>query len=536
MKDLLEQKFKLEARRLLTMLDRNPFGQTVGLFDRCFWHFKTTDFPSAVLQMGMAILAKLYILDESFRNPTTLNWIQKSIGATVKLQHSDGTFDEWYPNERGWAGPTGYLLNAFCDTYLAVGAQLDDHSQKSLLALISKSALALTEGSEGHVLTNHLAIVWLALVQAKSILKRSDFDLTIQSVKQQILANFNEEEGWSLEYDGADPGYQTGTLSFLSKGFAFERDPDLMRCAEKSLHFISHFAYPDGSFGGAVGSRHTVNTFFAGFVAWRSHPIGRALCDHLEFALKSNQVTMPSDLDDHYYVYRLYELLDAYSFLLKVEPHQQPAQLPSEFSHKKTFSRAGLHTRREGDIYSVISVARGGVVMAWNCRTRQKMIQDNGFVVSVGRRDYASLWQGDYQSKVDDAFIQVSGPLYPVTPKQFSPLRQVVFRLVVLIFGNHVKTANWLKDTIKAFLIMNRPARAKSFSRAIEFSPSGITVKTQVSLDKKPNRIVMGGEFWTRYVPQSRSYSNLDNWKGCETKTLRTYDRQFSHIEYYGVN
>lgn len=536
MKDLLEQKIKLEARRLLTMLDRNPFGRTAGLFDRCFWHFKTTDFPSAILQMGMAILAKLYIFDEGFRNPTTLNWIQKSISATAKLQHSDGTFDEWYPNERGWAGPTGYLLNAFCDTYLAVGVQLDEQSQKALLDLISKSALALTQGWEGHVLTNHLAIVWLALVQAKSILKSSDFDLAIQSVKQQILANFNEDEGWSLEYDGADPGYQTGTLSFLSKGFVFDRDPDLMRCAEKSLHFISYFAYPDGSFGGAVGSRHTVNTFLAGLTAWRSHPIGRALCDHLESALKSNRVTMPSDLDDHYYVYRLYELLDAYGFILKIEPHQQSAQLPCEVSHKKTFFKAGLHTRREGDIYTVVSVARGGVVMAWNCRLHQKIIQDNGFVVSVGRRDFSSLWQGDYQSKIEDAFIEISGPLYPVTPKQFTPLRQVLFRFVVLIFANNVRMANWLKDRIRAFLIMNRPSRDKSFSRVIEFSPSGITVKTQVSIDKKPCRVVIGGEFWTRYVPQSRNYITLDSWKGCESKAFITYDRQFSHIEHYGAN
>ena len=46
--------------RLLSLLDKNPVSSTFGCFDREFWHYATTDCPSARKQEAVLTLALLY--------------------------------------------------------------------------------------------------------------------------------------------------------------------------------------------------------------------------------------------------------------------------------------------------------------------------------------------------------------------------------------------------------------------------------------------------------------------------------------------
>lgn len=533
MKDALQSLIRIESRRLLTLLDRNSLGSTQGLFDRNYWHFKTADFPSSAKQMGMAALAKLYKYDPSFAQPMVLRWIEKSILATAAIQHRDGTFDEWYPNERGWAGPTGYILNACCDTYLIVGHQLSSKYQQVLLQTIDRAAGALVRGGEGHVLTNHTAMAWLALIQARHILETPKFNGAIERFKAEIIGSFHHDEGWSLEYDGADPGYQTGTLSFLSKGLRLHADPELHAVARASLPFISHFAYPDGTFGGAVGSRHTVNVFFAGLVAFSTEPIGKALCDHLASGLAKGRIVLPSDLDDHYYIYRLNELLDAFIVSLDATPSATSAPLPFHCEHECFFKKAGIITRRAAGIYSVVSLSRGGALQAWNCDTGKKIAHDNGVILISGGRDYSSLWQGAFEFRFENGIATVKGPLYRVTQKTFGPVTGALFRIVSRFFAFHMTSARWLKDFIRRVLIMNPRNDAFGFSRKIVFKDDSLQVDTQIVSPHEPDQVLIGGEFWTRYVPQSRHFTILDTDETARPTTLPSPERIVSYSATY---
>ena len=47
-------------KRNLTWLDRDPDSPTYGSFDRNFWHYKTSDFNSDILQQGIYTLIALY--------------------------------------------------------------------------------------------------------------------------------------------------------------------------------------------------------------------------------------------------------------------------------------------------------------------------------------------------------------------------------------------------------------------------------------------------------------------------------------------
>jgi len=72
------------------------------------------------------------------------------------------------------------------------------------------------------------------------------------------------EEGWFLEYEGADPGYQTLDMHYQALFFK-ETDCDRIVLAhvEKSLEFLAYFLHPDGSIGGEYGSRSCPHFFRA---------------------------------------------------------------------------------------------------------------------------------------------------------------------------------------------------------------------------------------------------------------------------------
>ena len=47
-RDALAAAALAEIPKLLTLLDRTPTSATYGCFDRGYWHYRTSDFPSGM--------------------------------------------------------------------------------------------------------------------------------------------------------------------------------------------------------------------------------------------------------------------------------------------------------------------------------------------------------------------------------------------------------------------------------------------------------------------------------------------------------
>jgi hypothetical protein len=109
-KDLYFQPALDSAGRLLSQLDRDPFSPTFGNWDRAHWHQRLSDFTSSARQQGVLSLALLHEIQHRdnpfFQHQVLRAWTEASLEYTLRIQHRDGSWDEWYPNERGWAGPT----------------------------------------------------------------------------------------------------------------------------------------------------------------------------------------------------------------------------------------------------------------------------------------------------------------------------------------------------------------------------------------------------------------------------------------------
>ena len=255
--------------RLLSLQDRNPLSPTYGCFKRTYWLDKTVDFPDALPQFGVLSLALVYTQDmpgNFYKNqPKMLEWILAGMRFWTKIQHNDGSFDEFYPNERGWTGPTGFLLYAMLKSYMLLDerGEFPEDFKEEFFKTCGKAADYIIKYDEHGVLANHHAMGVLPVYYAYHVMGDQRF-LDGYEKKLEEFLTFHTKEGWSLEYDGADIGYLSATVSFLGKVYKLNKDERLLKVMKESTEFLSHFVYPNGFYAGSMGSRNTLHFYSHG--------------------------------------------------------------------------------------------------------------------------------------------------------------------------------------------------------------------------------------------------------------------------------
>ena len=208
------------APRVLSSLDRNFLSNTAGCADWRWWHDKVIDIPSGHDQEMIYFLALLYVTEYSknpyYKNETILGYIRSGIKFWSNMTGKKGYLDEFYPNERGWAGPTGFLLYTMIDSYRMLKEEIPNKLQEKFLRTCHQAARYLVKYDELGVLANHHAMAILAIRKAYEALNEKDL-LDGFKRKWAEFLKYHYQEGWSLEYDGVDPGYLSATVSFFRK-------------------------------------------------------------------------------------------------------------------------------------------------------------------------------------------------------------------------------------------------------------------------------------------------------------------------------
>ena len=501
--------------RILSLQDRNPFSKTYGCFHRNFWFHRTSDFPSAINQMGVHSLALIWSqpFDNNpyYQNPQILEWCLAGIRFWIKCQHKDGSFDEWYPNERGWAGPTGYLVHAMADTYFILKDAFPEELRPDFINAIRRAGHYLIAYDEEFVLANHHAIALLPIYEAYLIVQEE----ALLKGFHRKFAEFEKycySEGWSLEYDGVDIGYLSGTISFLSRLYKHWPDKRIAAIVEKAVGFTSYHLYPHGYFGGAMGSRETAHFYHFGYEFWASQlPLAAKMArTGLEF-LEEGKLVSPGTQEDHYVLYRISEYLEAY---LAWKPKRDglpllPWEGPDDF--EKFFSQAGIYVRKKGNTYLVVNLNKGGVVKAFDIPTRRLVCNDAGWMAQLANGKAVTSRWNDPQHKVnasDSKDLHVSGAGQYMVSKIFSPQTMILFRIFMLLFGWNAPLAYHIKALIRRILMVGARRAPMAFERSISWQDNSLTVIDKISLegDTQVRKIYMGDELPVRYVPQSRYF------------------------------
>lgn len=502
--------------RLLGNQDRNPLSPTFGCFHRDFWLYKTSDFADAVRQFAMHAIALVYTHPFEgniyFGHPKVRDWAIAGLDFWTKIQHRDGSFDEFYPYERGWVGPTAFTTYTAVETYSLLEAEMEADVSRRVRDTIRRAALFIAEGeSEEDHLANHHAMACLAVWKAFELLRDPALLKGFDDLWKGFRRYHHGQEGWSREYDGIDPGYLSATVSFLAKVNRTKNDPEISEVLSRSVEMCSYFAYPNGYFGGTLGSRNTLHFYPHGFeLLAPTSPTAAAVAEWMLTSVEQGKLVPPGIMSDRYVVYRVPEYLLA--FLDAADRSSNLAPLPWQ---RESFSEyrpdAGIHVVNRGGYYAVCNLVKGGVVKIFDKATGSLVLNDGGVLGKLGDgRVVTSQWiDPGYQREAETDRWTVSGALHFVPSKKtFTPLKMLLFRAFLVTLGWIPAVAHWLKGQIRKALILGADRAPAEFRRECEFGADEILIRDAISCRSGVDLVSLriGDEFVVRHVPQSQYF------------------------------
>ena len=447
--------------RLLTLLDRNEFSKTYGSFQRAFWLDKSDDFVNALPQYGVISLSLVYNHKMPgniyYKNSKIKQWTIAGMLYWAKVQHKDGSFDEFYPNERGWAGPTGFLLFAMVEAYRVFKDSMTKKEKSIFLKACKKAAIFLGKYDESGVLANHNAMALLGIYEAYTILNDQKI-LRLFKKQMKVFYALVSQEGWSLEYDGPDIGYLSATVSFLARIYKLGyRDNKILSVIEKSIIFSSYFVYPNNYYGGSLGTRQTLHFYPHGYELFtEKFPLAGKIADQMLMGLCEGKLVPPEIQADRYFLYRIPEFLLSYiDYKPKIKSRLE--KLPyqrKDFSYY--FKHAGIYVKKEKDLYFLCNLKKGGIIKVFDLKQNKLIFNDDGVVGKLTSGDVlTSQWvDPTYQISINKDSISVKGRLNYLPQKVFTPFKGLIFRSVILAFGWNTFLAYHLKGIIRKLIII----------------------------------------------------------------------------------
>jgi hypothetical protein len=509
-----------QVPRLLSQLDRNPYSSTYGSFDRSYWHDKATDFSNADAQLGAHTLALLYQFDfpeNPYKGqPWIKEWAIAALTFWAGLQHADGTFDEHYPFERGWAGPTAFLVYYNGEAYRMLKDAMSKEASERVAQTIRRAAYAIIRGeAEEDRLANHHALACLAVWKAHELFGESALKKGYERLWNGFLELHNRDEGWSLEYDGADPGYLSATVSFLAKMHDHEPVPGLKEVLRQAIDFCSYFVFPDGSYAGNIGSRHTHHFYPHGFeIMAKVNGTAQAIAARLSKSLEEGNLVPPEIMSDRYMVLRMSEYLLA---CLAASPRPAtPTLLPCEQEpFVRYFPSARVQITNRKNYYLITNLGKGGVLRVCTRPPEYKHAMDSGIMARLADGAIVtSQWiNPNYEVEQSESGWVVRGSLQK-TPlqKPFTVFTHVIFRLTLLVLGWCAPIAHWLKGQIRKTLMLSSSAVPIRFTRTCSMSNGDLVLVDEIRLEGRieVRELSIGADVLMRHVPQSQYFMRYE--------------------------
>ena len=502
--------------RILSHLDRDSTSPTYGCFDRNFWLYHLTDFPSAVLQQNCWTLALLYTHDFKgnvyYQNSQINVWAKAVVSFWAKIQNKDGSFNEYWQGERGLP-PTVFSVIAVAETIRLLHLEKEPIAKKYLEKL--KTACSFMERTPEAFASNQEVAAACAIYSVYLLTEDSHLE---QFFYQKLagLKRLQSEEGFFYEQSGADAGYLTVSLNYL--GWLFNELPEtnpakkeVKAMSEKALNFLSYIIHPDGSLGGEYGSRNTEYLLPGGLMLLSSefslakvilHQHGKYL-----FAEPRN-----FSVDDRYLLHYF-----GHSFALAALNHVEDKKkvslpsLPFQETFIKHFPEAGLFIAGRQNLYLLINLKKGGVFKLYS---RNKLLaNDLGYRI---RDKSGKLYFSEFghekpaikiNEKRDKVEIEITKMFSPKEYLLMSPAKRFALYFFSAIFGWHfrslVKEAVLKKEKKSPYLLIRR----------IELSATELRITDRVNGRKKDDMLLRVTGQSVKLIPSSKFFqiTELEN-------------------------
>jgi len=512
--------------RLILMIDKNRFSETYGCFDREYWHYKTVDFPCGMNQEFCLPLALAYAIpfphNPYHRNERLKELVVASIEFSRRITHADGSTDDYFPFERA-LGAHVFSTYAMTESYLELGLDRPD-----LIAFFRQRADWLCDNNETGQLANHQAFAALALYNVYLISGDAKY-LEHSNAFRDITLSWQHDEGWFQEYEGADPGYHSCSIAFLSKLWLKSKDECLLEPLRRAVEFAAYFMHPDGSYAGEYGSRNTYHFYPHGFeVMSRFFPTaGRIAQTYLQRALPERRRYFNDDnrMAAHY----------VYDWMQSWRDHNPDRAFGTLGEHRQPFERyfddAKIFVKHTSRYYAVLALSKGGVLKVYD--DNGPIYSDTGLMARTESGDVLVSHLVDdetlIQPSVADGTFRTSGKMSRRRGQLSSPVKQIAFRTMNLSVGR--LDANLVRGILQKFLITGKPRTDVRFKRAFRFEEDAIwiadTIDTTGADPVQFTDIAVGSDSTSIYVANSNTFqeSTLLPWTDL-TEALEPLNRQ----------
>lgn len=378
-----------QVERARALVDQNPASATYGCADRPYWYYRTlTNFPGATWQQLMLAFAALYRTahpsNPFHRDPQVLALAGALLQWWAASQHADGSFDEWYLNERSYC-PTAITGAGAALTMHLLGDELPAQARAAGITALTRASRWLDGRYNEQVMNQNLAAV-VAIQGLARLTGSADWQRRAGAKLARVRADQNAE-GWFPEYGGMDLGYSALALDLLAAAsllgagaLADTMARDLCECLA-SLQGAG-FATP-----GRIGSRGTSHSFPHGALYFaHSDPAAAGLAQRWLAGLAHDLAPRADVVDDRYFAYFYLPQL-ALAFRGAVD-HLLPTGRAAGAA-VTDLPNAGLVVIRR-DAWSVSVNRRLGGALALEASGRPPLYHLGYEAVAAGGRRYAS--------------------------------------------------------------------------------------------------------------------------------------------------
>jgi len=316
------------------------------------------------------------------------------------------------------------------------------------------------------------------------------------------ILNKQSGEGWFIEYDGADPGYQTLCLYYLAQIYHRKRDARLQTALERALSFLSWFVHPDGTFGGDYGSRRT-SIYYPGGIArlCPEHPLAARMTHFMLDSIKDGRTVTLADID----MGNLAPLLSNYILLLEADLSDatKAPMLPCEKEDVcKDFDSAGMHIRGTKRYYAIVGTSNGGVLKIFNRKDKAVIHSDSGYVGQMhsGHFITTQVTHANPSADVKPGEIRIRSPFFKMTRTTPSPFLVLIFRIMNLTVMRSKFVRERIKYYLAHWLIRRKTGVPLTLTRIIRFTDNSVAINDR--LDK-------GGRLGLRWLEHGRLFNAI---------------------------
>jgi hypothetical protein len=482
--------YREEARHVgrlaFSMWNRDPASPSFGSFDRAYWGWKYKDFSDSTLQYALRLAVEYAI--ETGSGAALPELLEQYCAYCARLQHGDGSFDQCYPFEKS----PGVLFD-FLSTlvYARTSPLLTSSSACSTLDGVMARGVAFllrTDEKHGRV-ANHAAQYAYELMHYAAHSGDERARRRGREYLERVLSWFDREEGWFLEYHGADTGYQSRTLRYLVKLAPLAPDVPLWEMIGQAAGFVEQTLMPDGSVHPMLGCRSSALLYASPFEALAARDARfHRLAAQVRAAWSGRRVPLPSELD---FINALRLGDDALDAALAGAPRlDPPAQ--TALPRRVRYARAGLAVERGDGHAAYVSAAMGGTIVIYRRRADGEWHlarEDSGYLVRApgGTDCWLTRVPGAGELVADEGDrLTVRARFHRSLHDELTPARMVLLRILNLTVLRSQRLGDWFRRVVVARLMGDRAAAALTLTREIAFSASAVTISDRVAADGAP--------------------------------------------------